>query len=66
MPPLDEDDFEAQFDLETLQRAQRIKGSPERMARVKAKADQLAKIASDDADGQSADEVMRKGFRKLS
>lgn len=69
MPPaFDEDDFEAQHDVRVLDEAQQIKSSPQRLARAQRKAKEqmeaAARVANVDMAG--ADDMLRKGFRKLS
>lgn len=65
--PMDDDDFQAQMDMETLQRAEEIRGTPrEAAARAGAmrRGQELIRAAQPPAPDVDA-EMIRNGFRRL-
>lgn len=68
MTPTVPDDYEAQYDCETLQRAADIMKNPSRMAKAKSyaeeKAAKLRAIAGEHA-GEGAEHSLMKGYRSI-
>lgn len=66
--PTVSEDYEARYDMETLQRAEQIKANPARLAKVKAyaaaTAAELQKVAGGDSK-RPAEESLMKGFRSV-
>jgi hypothetical protein len=60
------DDYEARYDMETMQKAEQIKNDPKRIARAKdyaaRTAAELAKFAGGD-EAKAAEQSLMKGYR---
>jgi len=65
--PMGGDDWEARYDMETLVRAEEIKGDPQRMSRAKDHAKRQADAAAEAVKAMSGNDgdALAQGYRKL-
>ncbi len=61
----DPQNYEAEFDINTLRQAEEIKNDPARMTRLKAHAEKVAREMQQVADGKVENDITKDGFRRL-
>ena len=64
MPHDTPDDYQADFDIQTLRQAEEIKNDPVRMTRLKAHAEKVAREMDKVAGNESGNDTA-KGFRRI-
>ena len=65
MPQNSPQDYEAEFDIETLRRAEVIKNDPFRMTRLKAHAEKVAGEMAKIAGKEVGNDITKDGFRRI-
>ena len=58
-------DYQAEFDINTLRRAEEIKKDPARMTRLKAHAEKVAREMQEVAGKEVTNDITKDGFRRL-